>query len=138
MAVENPYSDYGSGNDTEFGDVNPRAVHDSLVSRVAHNTGGYQPPLIAKATVFGALCRDNCAPKVARAVARKAEEDGDIFRWTDEETGRVYYGLDDIEALRDRIASHVEAAGGTNYDLIGIANRRIDHLKDDSDPDSDQ
>lgn len=142
----NPQSPTGAESET-----NLRDVYTTVIKRVEHNTGGYQPPLATEASIQGGVYRsysthDDVTPQTVHSCLMKACQDGRLFRWRDEtdpdatgDSDTVYVGLDEIDALRQRIASYVDRRDDPNTRLIAVANQRIAHLQDqDQGQDQDQ
>lgn len=110
-----------------------QVAHDRyarVVGRVRHNTGGYQPPLASQASIIGSLCGGPGGDdhRAIRRALSKALENGDLFRWESAD-GTQYLGLDDADALRDRIASHATRREDPARQLCAVASLRIQHLE---------
>lgn len=109
-----------------------KRAYEFAIRVVDYQTGRAQPPLVPETTITQMLCRGYAGPTLAGNVLAKARADGHLFRWRHPDTDRAYLGVDDADALREKVTSYAEYArtgsGPTSW-YIGVANQRIKYLE---------
>lgn len=102
-------------------------VYESVIQTVDYNSGRVQPPLASKPSIVGTLKRGGYNyEEISRAIT-VARRNGDLFQ---AEVGdRKRLGIDDVETLREKIGSCLEYHDEPPREIIGVANARIQHLK---------
>lgn len=111
-----------------------KEVYQSVLGSLDNNTGGRQPPIHRQPPLRHMVNRGKWGynPKRVKKAVEKAIQNGDVFRW-EHPNGDVYLGLDDVEKLREKVASYAERREDPRTDLISVANQRIQYLKDNAD-----
>lgn len=109
-----------------------REVYEKLLSRLDHNTGGYQPPLAPRHSIFHGTFLSGFQSESVQKALTKARIDGHLFRWEHPEEETYYLGIDDAETLHAKAASYGERREDLRKDLLGITYKRINHLEDET------
>lgn len=109
-----------------------KKVYEALIRCVDHNSGRVQPPLAKHTSVLqtlhGAGYGRYGLEEIDRALTA-ARANGDLFVVADAE-GDVWVGLNDRWRLREKIDSHTRAIDEPRRDLIGLANQRVQQLRE--------
>ncbi|AHG00900.1 hypothetical protein HALLA_11990 [Halostagnicola larsenii XH-48] len=106
-----------------------KAIYEEVIRVVDYQSGHIQPPLASKPSVLGILSRGRYGlDKISRAIVA-ARSNGDLFVVTDP-TGRQRIGINDREILREKIAQHLSRTDDPRKDVIGLANDRIQKLRE--------
>jgi|GEM_PF-483321 len=110
-------------------------VYEAVVRAVDYNSGRKQPPLAKQSSVIqtlhGAGYGRYGLEELHKAITA-ARRNGDLFRAKDER-GDVRLGINEAEALVEKIESNLEHANSVNGDVIGLANARVQELRGDGD-----
>ena len=106
-------------------------VYDAVVRTVDFNSGRKQPPLAKQSSVIQTLHATGYGryglEELHKAIMAARRND-DLFRAKDEQED-VYLGINDAEALVEKIESNLEHANSVNGDVIGLANARVQELR---------
>jgi hypothetical protein len=110
-----------------------KEVYEGLIRAVDHNSGRKQPPLAKKTSVIGTLHGAGYGrfglEELHKAITA-ARRNGDLFR-AEDDRGDLRLGIDDDETLVEKVESNLSCCDDPRRDVIGIANRRIQHLRGD-------
>ncbi|WP_121744414.1 hypothetical protein [Natronorubrum halophilum] len=107
---------------------------ESIIRVVDLNSGHKQPPLASKPSVVGNRCRSGYSLEDISKAITAARSNGDLFQVKDNE-GRVRLGINDDEALLEKIETYLSRYDDPREDLIGLANKRIQFLRKQGDRD---
>ncbi|WP_265111109.1 hypothetical protein [Halosolutus halophilus] len=121
-------------------DASSKAIYESVVGYVEHNTGGKQPPLIHEGPVVSSVSwsyPDEHPSRIRSAIA-VATSRGDLFRYVDDSDGRdrAYLGIDDADTLERKIREYYDRTERTTRSgalRLRVANHRVDDLRGEDD-----
>ncbi|WP_254768212.1 hypothetical protein [Salinilacihabitans rarus] len=112
-----------------------KEVYEAVIRAVDFNSGRMQPPLASQPSVIGTLYRGRYGLDEVHRAITAARANGDLVRVRDAE-GRVRLGIDDRWRLREKIDSYRRTVDGPRRDLIGLANRRVQQLRERGEDDA--
>ncbi len=119
-----------------------KEVYEAVVRAVDYNSGRMQPPLASQPSVIQTLHSSGHGryglEEVHRAITA-ACANGDLFRTTDRE-GRVRLGIDDEQKLVEKVAAYFSWVDKDRRrkDVIGLANARIQQLRERDQEDTNE
>ena len=109
-----------------------KEVYEAVIRCVDYNSGRMQPPLAKQSSVIGSLHAAGYGryglEELHRAITA-ARRNGDLFR-VEDDRGDVRLGIDDAETLLEKIESNRSRRESPRRDVIGLANQRIQYLRE--------
>jgi len=110
-----------------------KEVYETVLRCVDFNSGHKQPPLAKRSAIIQSVHTSGhgrySLEETHRAI-QAARSNGDLWQVEDDE-GDARLGIDDPETLREKIETNLSRVENPRRDVIGLANQRIQHLRDD-------